>query len=178
MCFDAASRAIRDTIDRDDAAYNARPMRARAFHRLMLHAAFAAVCALVLLPTLGRVSGALSSASIDWVQMCTARGLEWIAVGDSVARADAGMQADATRVPSPKLIDAGTLDDGDAPHHAGFGDCAYCPLLAALATAVLWIVLQLFSAPRTMRAPQARAAWTWPTGHPSGLGSRGPPLPL
>lgn len=129
-------------------------MRSRSFHRLMGRLALVAVLMLVLLPAIGRVLGAASQSDGVWAQMCTMAGLQLVKI--PLGNADPG-------APRPS---------GDMPM-----DCAYCPLLAALTMLVLWLVLAF-----PQLAGQRLAAFpSVPRrghGHPTGLGSRGPPVAL
>ncbi|HEY0502095.1 MAG TPA: DUF2946 family protein [Lysobacter sp.] len=133
-------------------------MRNPAFHRRMTLLALAAMLLLLSLPTVGRVLSASSADSQGaWAQMCTMAGLKLVKL------APAG--------------DAGSLES-PAPKHALPGeDCAYCPVLAGLAMLLVWT---LFAAPPAARRalPPWRQAPLRAFTHPSGLGSRGPPIAL
>ena len=129
-------------------------IRSLVLHHLMSRLALVAVLMLLLLPTTGRVLGAASQADGAWAQMCTMAGLQLVKIP----------LADADHVP--------TQPDGDMPM-----DCDYCPLLSALTALVLWVVLafpQLAARLATVLAAPPR----YGRGHPSGLGSRGPPIAL
>lgn len=70
----------------------------------------------------------------------------------------------------------GDAHDRSAHGHDGF-DCEYCPLLASLVVAVLWLaLLGLHAAARSMPAMWRACVPRWFL--PYGLGSRGPPLVL
>lgn len=120
--------------------------------------ALAAMLLLLSLPTVGRVLSASSADSQGaWAQMCTMAGLKLVKI------APAG--------------DVG-LPDTPAPKHALPGeDCAYCPVLAGLAMLLVWT---LFAAPLASRRalPPWRQVPPRAFTHPSGLGSRGPPIAL
>ena len=120
----------------------------------MSHLALVAVLLLVLLPTTGRVLGTASQADGVWAQICTMAGLQ--------------------------LVKVPLLDIGPAPPRPAGDmqmDCDYCPLLSALTALLLWVVLafpQLAARRIPVFRPVPRLGW----GHPSGLGSRGPPIAL
>jgi len=128
-------------------------MRSVRFRFPMARLALVAMLLLACLPTLGRLasSPAGESASV-WAALCTMTGLKYVEV-----KAD---------TPDPQ------------PHKPLHGeDCAYCPLLTAVAVLALWLALawpQLAAAtvPRRSAAPRRDEF------HPCGLGSRGPPLAL
>ena len=128
-------------------------MRNRLFQFRMTLLALAAILLLALLPTLGRLAQAGQGAAAGaWTQLCTMSGM--------------------------KLVKLPTFSIGQpaapAPDHGG-SDCDYCPLLSMLTLAVAALVLSLLGfapvtpALRRIRPPRIRL-------HPSGLGSRGPPV--
>jgi hypothetical protein len=123
--------------------------------------ALAAMLLLLLVPTVGRVLSARSDASDGvWTQMCTMAGLKLV----KLTPGDANPVGPDPAKPSP----------------AGNGmadDCAYCPVLNALVALVLWAVFAFPAAP-TRQLPPARAPLPRTRWHPSGLGSRGPPIAL
>ncbi|MEZ5485248.1 MAG: DUF2946 family protein [Lysobacteraceae bacterium] len=130
-------------------------MKTPAFQRGMARLALAAMLLLALLPTSGRLLAGQPDTDGIWVQLCTRAGLVWV-----------NLAADAA--PATDLGAAtGSL--------SGVGDCPYCPVLGGIAL------------PRTLLPAffptSDRLAWTrWHQPdrprdpHPSGLGSRGPPL--
>lgn len=120
----------------------------------MSRMALVAVLLLVLLPATGRVLGAASQADGVWTQMCTMAGLQLVKI--PLANAD----------PDP------TQPAGDMPM-----DCDYCPLLSALTALVLWVVLAVPPL-AARRVPVLRSVPRLGRGHPSGVGSRGPPIAL
>jgi len=117
-----------------------------------------AMLLLLSLPTVGRVlSGSSGDAQGAWAQMCTMAGLKLV-----------------------KLAPGGDTNplDTPVPKHAAPGeDCAYCPVLAGLAMLLVWTLLApLHSPSRALHVP--RKAPLLEFLHPSGLGSRGPPIAL
>lgn len=129
-------------------------MRSRYFHRLMSRLALVAVLMLVLLPATGRVLGAASQSDGVWAQMCTMAGMQLV------------------KIPLGGVDPGAPRPSGDMPM-----DCAYCPLLAALTVLVLWVVLG-FGQIAGQRLPAYFPMPRNGRGHPSGLGSRGPPVAL
>lgn len=128
-------------------------IRARAFRRTMHCLALVAALLLALLPTMGRMAESRPQADGVWVQICTLAGLQQ-------------MQLPA-------------LDPEPSPPSGERGmDCAYCPLLSALAPLLLWVLLLLWPQPAATPIPALRAPPRGGRGHPSGLGSRGPPIAL
>ncbi|MBU8976018.1 DUF2946 family protein [Lysobacter sp. MMG2] len=133
-------------------------MRTPAFHRRMTLLALFAMLLLFALPTVGRVlSGSSADSRGVWAQMCTMAGLKLVKIAPG--------DAHPLDPPTPK------------PSGMSGEDCAYCPVLAGL---VLLLVWTLFVAPQaTHRAlPPWRRSPLRAFLHPSGLGSRGPPLAL
>ncbi len=117
-----------------------------------------ALCAMLLLaclPTLGRLAGTSSgdgSAGSVWAALCTMTGLKYVEVPASD--------------PSPQ------------PHKPIHGeDCAYCPLLAALAVFAMWLAMAWPQRRANSRVAELPAP-LFDRCHPCGLGSRGPPLAL
>lgn len=127
-------------------------IRARAFHRAMHCLALVAVLLLALLPATGRMLESQPQADGVWAQICTLAGLQQV------------------QLPA--------LDPEPSPPAGERGmDCAYCPLLSALAPLLLWVLL-LFPQPAAQPVPILRSPPRGGRGHPSGLGSRGPPIAL
>ena len=131
-------------------------MHSRGFHRWWLGSALVAAMLLSLLPTIGRIAQAQAPvhAGIAEVALCTVQGLKQVAL---------------------PLATSASLQQPDAPAPRPAHDCDYCPLLAGLvALAVVTLLLwpQALPAPATHFRDARRIA----TRHPSGLGSRGPPL--
>lgn len=125
-------------------------MRAPDFHRHLLRIAFAAALLLLLVPTVGRVMRASAQADGAWAQMCTLAGMKLVRLP--------GTDIDPAPVPPSHMPD----------------DCAYCPLLQALAVLVLWLaVVHPQGLARFVPARDPPLRWR---SHPTGLGSRGPPL--
>jgi len=132
-------------------------MRDLTFQRRMSLLALAAMLLLVLTPTLGRLMSSRDTSSDGiWAQMCTMTGLKLVKL------------APANIDPTPPKP-AG----GDAPMQ----DCAYCPLLNALATLVVCVVLA-FPQVTARLLPRRRVLSPRAQFHPCGLGSRGPPVAL
>ncbi len=134
-------------------------MHARGFHRCWLGLALMAMMLLSLLPTIGRLAQSqapvhAAHAGIAEVALCTVQGLKQVALS---------------------LASATSLSQPDAPPPRPAHDCDYCPLLAGL---VALAVVALLFWPQALPAPAThfRDARRIATRHPSGLGSRGPPL--
>ena len=152
-------------------------MKHRLFHRWMTCWAYAATLALVLVPTIGRLAG---QASMPMDHGATAGALAHLAAAHAQPYGtDPGMVE--TRVHAMAHASAHTGDATDSPttsessHHDLDEDCAYCPLLLgtiALPVPVLLAALPLRSP--LMPIPAIRSAVL--ERHPTGLGSRGPPL--
>ncbi|WP_158601760.1 DUF2946 family protein [Solilutibacter pythonis] len=111
------------------------------------------------LPTLGRLYQSAQSGSPPVVALCTVEGLKQLAQPFWTAAGDTGQ-----------------------PHGAPAGerlahDCEYCPLLAGLTVLVL-LILGLRALAPASPLPLWRHARPALRRHPSGLGSRGPPIPL
>lgn len=129
-------------------------MRNLRFQQTLTRIALIAMLLLAFVPTVSRMLASVGLATGgSWVELCTVTGLKWV-----------------------------QLPDGDAPAptpaaQPGGGDCAYCPLLNAVAVFALLLALLLPAAPRELLerfAPARRST----SRHPCGLGSRGPPLAL
>lgn len=128
-------------------------IRARAFRRTMHCLALVAALLLALFPTMGRMAESRPQADGVWVQICTLAGLQQV------------------QLPA--------LDPEPSPPSGDRGmDCAYCPLLSALAPLLLWVPLLVWPQPAATPIPALRAPLRGGRGHPSGLGSRGPPIAL
>ncbi|MFC7300431.1 DUF2946 family protein [Cognatiluteimonas weifangensis] len=128
-------------------------IHARAFRRTMHCLALVAALLLALLPTMGRMAELRPQADGVWAQICTLAGLQQV------------------QLPA--------LDPEPSPPSGDRGmDCAYCPLLSALAPLLLWALLLLWPQPAATPIPALRAPPRGGRGHPSGLGSRGPPIAL
>lgn len=137
-------------------------MRDATFQSRMSLLALCATLLLVIVPSLGRVLPAALPPADDglWTQMCTLAGLKLVKLAP-----DAADPLPSAPIPGPA---------GDAM--AG-GHCDYCPLANALIALVLWIALVVPRLPtRLLDAwqPLRPARFL----HPSGLGSRGPPIAL
>ncbi len=123
--------------------------------------ALAAVLLLALLPTFGRLAEFTrhqASMSPVTVMLCTLEGMK------------------------PVTMPLATLAQGDespaTPHHPGAGngeDCHYCPLLASL-VALAFVALGLWPSPAPRGNAIGCAGPRIAQRHPSGLGSRGPPM--
>jgi hypothetical protein len=123
--------------------------------------ALAAMLMLLALPTVGRVLSA-SSAGQDgvWAQMCTMAGLKLVKIAPG--------DANPVDPPTPKSP-AGSMLAGE--------DCAYCPVLSGMLVLLLCLS---FLAPSSIRCAFSPWRLIAPRAflHPSGLGSRGPPVVL
>jgi hypothetical protein len=133
-------------------------MRATAFQRWLHRLALAATFALVLVPTFGRLAQAGQGDALRdaWGAMCTVAGLT-LDGDDAHGR---------THDPAPRV-----------PHapHQGNGDCDYCPLLQALVAPKPPVLQAIAVVPAP--APAFAADLATPCfRHPTGLGSRGPPI--
>ena len=119
----------------------------------MTRIALVAMLLLALVPTASRMLASVGVATGgSWVELCTVTGLKWVQLPDG----------DTAPSPSAQI---------------GGGDCAYCPLLNAVAVLALLLALLSTTLPRQLLAGFASA----PHGaglHPCGLGSRGPPILL
>ena len=122
--------------------------------------ALVAMLLFLLVPTTGRLRHSDHHPSSDgaWAQLCTIAGLKLVKLAP----------VDADPLPP------GPTGDGDMPMQV---DCAYCPVLNAMAALLLCVVLafpRLALRPWPSKAAEpTRRRW-----HPSGLGSRGPPIAL
>ena len=118
---------------------------------------------LLSLPTVGRVlAGASSDSSGTWAQICTMAGLKLVKIAP-----DGG---------STSLVPGSP--DTPAPKHLMPGeDCAYCPMLAGLAMLLVWTLFAPLHSPQRA-LPASRRTPLRDFLHPSGLGSRGPPIAL
>lgn len=137
-------------------------MLAPAFQRRMNLLALVAMLLLLALPTAGRVlSGSSSGSEGVWAQMCTMAGLKLV----KIAPGDAN-PLDSSPVPKSP---AGGAMSGE--------DCAYCPVLGGMAILLLCVFFAVPAAARRAPPPWRLIA---PRAflHPSGLGSRGPPVAL
>ncbi|HEY0503715.1 MAG TPA: DUF2946 family protein [Lysobacter sp.] len=136
-------------------------MLAPAFQRKMNLLALVAMLLLLALPTAGRVlAGSSADSDGAWAQICTMAGLKLVKIAPGGANPlDSG--------PQPKAPGGAMAD----------GDCAYCPVLGGMALALLVVLFAVPSSPRGAPPPWRLFA---PRAflHPSGLGSRGPPIAL
>lgn len=120
----------------------------------MARLALVAMLLLACLPTLGRLASpsADGDGSSVWAALCTMTGLKYV----EVPNAD----------PAPQ------------PHKPLHGeDCAYCPLLTAVAVFALCLALAWRTPVVATRGWRAEGPHR-KNLHPCGLGSRGPPLAL
>lgn len=127
-------------------------MRTAAFQRPMLRLALFAMLLLACLPTLGRLASSSDEESGSVLAaLCTMTGLKYVEVplGD----------------PAPQ------------PRKSMGEDCAYCPLLTAVAAFSLWLALAWPSLVAASHVP-VKSAPHRKNPYPCGLGSRGPPLAL
>lgn len=131
--------------------------------------ALLAALLLALVPTLGRLAQASTASRAAPVAqqalaaLCTMEGMKQVALPVlAAASTHAHLRHD---VPAPM------------PHHPNDAgqDCDYCPLLASLVVLAV-IALGLWPRPASACSVAARPAIRVARRHPSGLGSRGPPL--
>lgn len=157
-------------------------MRHRTFHLWMNRLALAAVLALLLVPTTGRMAGmapmqpeAIASAAATLAGR-TASAAHAMAgpVPASAAAPIAATDSLATAHPASPHSPRPGPNPNPGPHDGMPADCAYCPLLQTMAALPSWIAL---AAPAI--GQEARIAPALPPRrgqrHPTGLGSRGPP---
>lgn len=120
--------------------------------------ALVAMSLLVLVPTIGRLVSPGHHSSFDGVH-------DHAAMMAHAHLGDAGHDESTTPTPKP-------TGGGMSVHD----DCAYCPVLNAMVSLLLWFVfvLPMVAMPpsSTRRAPLPHIHH-W---HPCGLGSRGPPI--
>ena len=156
-------------------------MKYRSFHRWMTRWAFAATLALVLVPTIGRLAGQAAmpmhhpTAAGSMVHVTPAQAPAG-ATDHGMIEAHGNALADTS---SHSGLHASAAVDAQVPsgngHHDPDEDCAYCPLL--LGTIALPVPMLLAGLPLrspAMSMPVIRSAVL--ERHPTGLGSRGPPL--
>lgn len=119
--------------------------------------ALVAMLLLLAVPTAGRALAGASSSDGVWTQMCTMAGLTLV------------------KVPGG---DIDPLAPKPAPPGTGMpDDCAYCPVLGAMLVLLAWVALAFANVAATPR-PTAHPRLPRARRHPSGLGSRGPPIAL
>ena len=121
-------------------------MPSRSRFRFLRHWALAAALLLALAPTVGRLLAAPGRLG-GWAELCTMTGLKSVWVDGS---------------PAP-------VNDA---HYVG--DCAYCPLLATLASAAPF-VWQLLPVPYARWLPPPPVVHALPATSIGNLGARGPP---
>jgi hypothetical protein len=124
--------------------------------------ALVAMLFLLALPTAGRVLADAGDANEGvWAQLCTMTGLKLVKIApDSMTPLD------------PQPVPEGPPGSGMPGE-----DCAYCPVLGGMAFLLLWAMVVALQPPRRLAAPWHLLA---PRSflHPTGLGSRGPPVVL
>ena len=128
-------------------------MNARAFQEWAGRLALVALLMLAVVPSAGRLVHAATDAGRVHIH-----GLAMQAHAGHVQASPAGGNDEATPRPAP----------GDA-------DCDYCPLLASLLP-VGQVALVPSALPLRFTAAAMPSAPRLPWSHPSGLGSRGPPV--
>ncbi len=128
----------------------------RRFQHAFACLSLTAVLLLALLPSIGRLANAHdASPRMILMEMCTMGSDKLIRIVDPHSLLD----------DAPRALPSAHLD---------MQDCGYCPLLATALLAVLWCVIaRLLHAPCRARVVNA---FSLVERHPSGLGSRGPPL--
>ena len=151
------------------------PMRKRHFQQLMHRVALVAAFALVLVPTLGRLAqgGAGGHAETPAIATQAMPAHAMAHMGHAMAHGpmDPGLshaqmghaRPDAPPSPQP------------SKHQGHAGDCDYCPLLQMLVAPAAAVATVAIALP-PVSVPSARADARFDTPHPTGLGSRGPPL--
>ena len=155
------------------------PMRKRHFQQLMHRVALVAAFALVLVPTLGRLAQggagdrahAVAEALPTATQAMPAHAMAHMGHAMAHASMDPGMshaqmghaRPDAPPSPQP------------SKHQGHAGDCDYCPLLQMLVAPAAAVATVAIALP-PVSVPSARADARFDSPHPTGLGSRGPPL--
>ena len=143
-------------------------MRRAVFHFVMHRLALVAMLLLMAMPVVSRMT---STAQADgaWAQMCTLAGLKWVKLAPFAATVTSAAIA---LEPVPDLTPDLPHRDGDPLSH-----CPYCPLLTAFAALLLCAVL-LWPRRDAHWRPWWRPSPARWQSHPTGLGSRGPPLTL
>ena len=156
-------------------------MNRRLFHRWMTHWALAATLALTLVPSVGRLAGQ-SAMPMHVMPAGASTG------GDSAnsGHISHGAHTDRTGAEASAIASAHqhahtTRDTDDGPptagngHHGSDDDCAYCPLLSGTtALPVPGLPAALPVQGTAVRVPATRTPAL--DRHPTGLGSRGPPI--
>lgn len=155
-------------------------MNRRLFHRWMSHLALAAIVALGLVPSVGRLAGQPAMSMHAMPAEATMRGHSAEA-GHNANPAHSGKAAAATSAIAIAHGPASTVDTADGQpaagngHHGSDDDCAYCPLLAGTtALPVPGLPAALPVQGTAVRVPATRTPAL--DRHPTGLGSRGPPI--
>ena len=151
------------------------PMRKRHFQQLMHRVALVAAFALVLVPTLGRLAqgraGGHAETPAIAMQAMPAHAMAHMGHAMAHASMDPGLshaqmghsQPDTPPSPQP------------SKHQGHAGDCDYCPLLQMLVAPAAAMATVAIALP-PVSVPNAPADARFDTPHPTGLGSRGPPL--
>lgn len=152
-------------------------MNSRPLHRWTHHLALAATLALALVPSLGRLAGQPAMPMHADAAAPTNSGV----MGDAAHASHSGKTGGAENPLATVRGHDSTLDAGDRQpaagngHHGSDDDCAYCPLLAGTtALPVPGLPAALPVQGTAVRVPATRTPAL--DRHPTGLGSRGPPI--
>ncbi|HUH91211.1 MAG TPA: hypothetical protein VLZ76_11235 [Lysobacter sp.] len=157
-------------------------MRHRTFHLWMNRLALAAVLALLLVPTTGRMAGMAGMApmlpgvmSSDVMPSMPLSGLVSSATATMAGHPPASDVAAPTATGGIAAVyPSSPQSPNPGPHDNMAGDCEYCLLLQTMTPPSAWIALAAPSA--QAQAPMALALQPRRgQRHPTGLGSRGPP---
>ena len=148
-------------------------MNRRLLHRWMSHLALAAIVALTLVPSVGRLAG--QPAMPMHVMPAGASTGGDISHGAHTDRAGAEASAIArSHEHEHAHTDEGPPAAGNG-HHGSDDDCAYCPLLSGTTALPVPGLPAALPVHRTaVRVPATRTPAL--DRHPTGLGSRGPPI--
>lgn len=141
-------------------------------HRYLSRLALIAMLLLLAMPVVNRSLSSVGDVSGAWAQMCTLAGLKWVRLPPPASSTMLTSASDPAVAPF-------ALQPADAPHGDAdpLSHCPYCPLLNGIAALLLCAML-LWPLRATRWQPLWRQPPPRPRQHPTGLGSRGPPLTL
>lgn len=139
-------------------------MRNRILHRWMNRLALAAMLALLLVPTTGRMAGMVPAPSVAMHSVAMPSDAVPTALDHTTGDHTTGVHAAAATSSHPPVSDP----------HGDMQDCAYCALLHSMVVLPSWLALALLPAP-TVADVSFAAQTRRMQRHPTGLGSRGPP---